>query len=66
MRCFFFSPSGVESHFMYNQHKGPVFCIGETTAKEAKKYTDKIIVAETPTITAVILKTIAYFKHKNL
>lgn len=59
----FFSPSGVESYIkgqMFENGGIPAFagmiafCIGTTTATEAKKYTEKVIVAEKPTIESVI------------
>jgi uroporphyrinogen-III synthase len=51
----FYSPSGVES-FTLNNDIGntPVFCIGETTAKEARKHSKHIIIAEKPTVDSVI------------
>ncbi len=57
-----FSPSGVESYFVKNvSGEAIAFCIGSTTANEAKKYTDKIIIANKPTIENVIVKAIQYF-----
>lgn len=53
----FFSPSGVESFCLKNPIKNSTaFCIGTTTATEAKKYTDKIIIAEEPTIESLTCK----------
>ncbi|MCB7481827.1 uroporphyrinogen-III synthase [Christiangramia sediminis] len=60
----FFSPSGVESFTNQNQLKTTVFCIGETTASEAKKHTEKIIVATKPTIENVIAKVVSTLKNK--
>lgn len=53
----FFSPSGVEGFCLENDLRNSVaFCIGRTTAKEAKTHTDRIIVAEEPTIESLINK----------
>ena len=58
----FFSPSGVESFTKLNRlQKSVVFCIGETTADKAKKYTDNIVVASKPTIENVLVKAVNYF-----
>jgi len=55
----FFSPSGVQSFFNQNKIKdSQAICIGETTAEEAKKYTDKIIVATRPTIENVLVQAV--------
>lgn len=51
----FFSPSGVESFCSENELKNSTaFCIGKTTASEAKKYTKKIVVAKEPTIESLV------------
>ena len=51
----FFSPSGVESFTLKNDLGNiPVFCIGETTAREARKYSEHVILAEKPTVDSVI------------
>ncbi|MAN28656.1 MULTISPECIES: uroporphyrinogen-III synthase [Mesonia] len=58
----FFSPSAVQSFFQVNKSKGEVaFCIGNTTANEAKKYTNKIIIANQPTIENVIVQVVKEF-----
>lgn len=55
----FFSPSGVESFTMENDiGNTPVFCIGETTAREARKYSEHVIIAEKPTVDSVIEQVI--------
>jgi len=59
----FFSPSGVQSFTKNNQLKTSAFCIGETTASEVKKYTNKIIVATKPTIENVIVKVVSNLKN---
>lgn len=56
----FFSPSGVESFCKENELKNSTaFCIGTTTASEAKKHTDKIVVSKKPTIESLVRQTIA-------
>lgn len=58
----FFSPSGVESFSIKNQINAPAFCIGKTTAEEARKHTNNVIVASKPTIENVIARVVTYFK----
>jgi uroporphyrinogen-III synthase len=61
----FFSPSGVEGFSLENEIKDSVaFCIGNTTATEAKKYTNKIVVAEEPTIESLINKVSKPYRSK--
>ncbi|MDL5513411.1 uroporphyrinogen-III synthase [Arenibacter sp. M-2] len=61
----FFSPSGIQSFMTKNNFRNFVaFCIGTTTAAEAKKYVKKIIVAEKPTVEHVLEKVIGYSKRK--
>ncbi len=61
----FFSPSGVESYMAANTLKdSPVFCIGETTAFTAKKHTEKIIIANKPTIENVLVQAVKYLKNR--
>ncbi len=44
---YFISPSGVESFTLKNEiGNTPVFCIGETTAREARKHSKHVILAE--------------------
>ncbi|WP_299121033.1 hydroxymethylbilane synthase [uncultured Winogradskyella sp.] len=50
----FYSPSTVESFLKQNKANGIAFCIGETTAKEAKKYFEDVRVAKVPTVESVI------------
>lgn len=55
----FFSPSGVESFVLENNLvNSTAFCIGETTATEAKKYTNNVIVANSTTVESVIAKAV--------
>lgn len=62
----FFSPSGVESFASKNEMGESVaFCIGETTASEARKYTDNVIVANATSVESVIAKAAKTFKIVN-
>lgn len=63
----FFSPSAVESYISCNEMKNTMaFCIGSTTGKEAKKHTDHIIIANTPTIENTLVQVVKYFKNDKL
>ena len=58
----FFSPSGVESFTSENKIENTIaFCIGETTATEARRYADTIVIANTPTVESVIAKAAKTF-----
>lgn len=60
----FFSPSGVDSFFRYNQLKGNtiLFAIGNTTAAEIKKHTrNSIIIADEPGKTELVRQMIEFF-----
>ncbi len=62
----FFSPSGVCSYFQSNTlGNGVAFCIGPTTAEEAKKHTNRIKIANHSTIENVIQKAIYYFNSST-
>ncbi len=50
----FYSPSTVESYMQSNTSDKIAFCIGETTAKEARKYFDKVQVANLPTVESIL------------
>ncbi len=55
----FYSPSGIKSFLTVNNiSKSPLFCIGETTASEAKKYSEHIIIAKKPTVENVLVQVI--------
>jgi uroporphyrinogen-III synthase len=55
----FFSPSGVESYLKDNAiKKETCFCIGETTANALHKITKNTIIAENPSVEAVIASCI--------
>lgn len=59
----FFSPSGVKSYCQENDLNSSIaFCIGKTTAAEAKKHTQNIIIANKPSIENVIVQAIKKFK----
>ena len=59
----FFSPSAVTSYIKHHLLTNKIaFCIGETTAAEAKKFTQHISIANTPTIESVIAQVV---KHKK-
>lgn len=61
----FFSPSAVQSYVSNNIiDNSMVFCIGNTTASEAKKYTNNIIVANKPTVENVIVQAVKYFDKR--
>ncbi|MEM6684377.1 MAG: hydroxymethylbilane synthase [Bacteroidota bacterium] len=50
----FYSPSTVQSYISANKAKGIAYCIGETTAKEAKKHFEDVRIAKVPTVESVI------------
>ncbi|RAR49586.1 uroporphyrinogen-III synthase [Flavobacterium lacus] len=58
----FFSPSAVQSYLKENAISNEIcFCIGTTTANEIEKTTNKIVIANQPTVENVIIQTINYF-----
>lgn len=58
----FFSPSAVESYQLENKIKESIaFCIGATTAQEAKKHTNTIVIATKTTIENVIVQAVKHF-----
>lgn len=58
----FFSPSAVQSFFQLNKSKNEIaFCIGKTTANEAKKYTSALKIANQPTVENVIVQVVKRF-----
>lgn len=62
----FFSPSGVSSFTSENSiGSTTVFCIGETTASEVKKYTNNIVIANSATVESVISKAVKTFKQND-
>ncbi|WP_299050980.1 hydroxymethylbilane synthase [uncultured Polaribacter sp.] len=50
----FYSPSGIESYLKENIANKTAFCIGETTAKEAKKHFKNVEVATMPNVESVL------------
>lgn len=59
----FFSPSAVSSHVSENNIENiSAFCIGETTAAEAKKYSRNVIVSNTTNVESVIAKAVKTLK----
>jgi hydroxymethylbilane synthase len=61
----FYSPSGIESFLKENKaNDTTVFCIGETTATEAKKYFKNVIVAEFPTVESLVKSVNQYFDNE--
>lgn len=50
----FFSPSGIESYLKQNKPNKIAYCIGETTASEARKYFGEVKVAKIPDVGGVI------------
>ena len=62
----FYSPSGIESYLLENNTNKVAFCIGETTAKEARKHFNKVEVADMPSVESVLELVNKYFSHPNL
>lgn len=59
----FFSPSGVKSYIAGNAiDNTTVFCIGNTTAEEAKKHIRNIIISENPTTEDLIRSVVSYYQ----
>ena len=67
----FYSPSGVQSFFNKNKTlpspegeelRVRYFCIGETTATEARKHTNQVIVSNATTIESTIAKAVNTLK----
>ncbi|MFT6065819.1 MAG: hydroxymethylbilane synthase [Paraglaciecola sp.] len=50
----FYSPSGIESYLKENTTDKVAFCIGETTAVEARKYFKNVKVAHMPSVDSVL------------
>lgn len=50
----FFSPSAVKCYLSENKADIIAFCIGETTAKEAKKYFSEVKIAKSPSTKSII------------
>lgn len=55
----FFSPSGIQSYTTENSLGNSwAFCIGDTTAREARKYTHKIVTPNKPTVENVLARVV--------
>ena len=60
----FYSPSTIESYLQENSTDKIAFCIGESTAKEARKHFDNVQVAKLPTVESVLeLVNLHYIKE---
>lgn len=60
----FFSPSAVQSFVSENKLKNSTaFCIGTTTAAEAKKYTENVVISNSTSVESVIAKTVKTLKN---
>ncbi len=59
----FFSPSGVRSFVSENKiNNSNAICIGITTAQEAKKHTENVVIANATTVESVIAKAVNSLK----
>ncbi|MGB0896957.1 MAG: uroporphyrinogen-III synthase [Flavobacteriaceae bacterium] len=59
----FFSPSAVQSYVQDNSLTNSLaFCIGNTTAEEAKLHCSEVVVATSPTIEDAITALVEHFK----
>lgn len=60
----FYSPTGVESYLKDNKTSDSVaFCIGETTATEARKYFKNVVVSALPTVESVLKSVNEHFQE---
>lgn len=60
----FYSPSGVKSYTSKNTLDSIAFCIGDTTASEAKKHTTRIVTPGTPGIENLIAAVAKTFRKE--
>ncbi|NVJ88120.1 MAG: hydroxymethylbilane synthase [Flavobacteriaceae bacterium] len=58
----FYSPSGIQSYLNENTTDKIAFCIGESTAKEARKHFENVQVANLPSVESVLELVSNYFK----
>ncbi|MGJ5642930.1 uroporphyrinogen-III synthase [Formosa sp. S-31] len=59
----FYSPSGINSYTSKNDIADKTaFCIGKTTAEEAKQHTNNIVTAPSPTIEHLLQTVVKYSK----
>jgi len=56
-----FSPLGVKSYYEVNKGRPASICIGQTTAKTAKLYTQKVYQASKTSVDSVVFKAIKTF-----
>lgn len=56
----FYSPSGIQAYIANNNTQTTAFCIGETTATEARKHFETVIVSNATTIESTIAKAVKY------
>ena len=61
----FYSPSGIESYLEENSIDKVAFCIGETTAAEARKHFDKVEVANLPSVDSLLELVNNYYSNPN-
>jgi len=60
----FYSPSGVESFLKENRIGDALcFCIGTTTASALEGITEKIVLANKPTVENVVVQCVNYYKN---
>jgi hydroxymethylbilane synthase len=60
----FYSPTGIESYLKDNKTTDSVaFCIGETTATEARKHFKNVVVSTLPTVESVIKSVNEHFQE---
>ena|SRR5690606_11416820 len=59
-----FSPLGIQSFMIKNAPGNSIlFCIGETTAEEAGKHSNNIVIANRPTVENVLVRAINHLRH---
>ncbi|CAL2081679.1 hydroxymethylbilane synthase [Tenacibaculum sp. 190524A02b] len=61
----FYSPSTVESYMKENEGDKIAFCIGETTANEAKKHFKEVQIAKMPTVESVLELVSLHFAKES-
>jgi len=59
----FFSPSAVQSFLLENSADKIAFCIGETTANEARKHFKEVIIADVSTAESVVKSVNTYYNN---
>ena len=62
----FYSPSGIESYIQENEANKIAFCIGESTAKEARKHFENVQVAKLPSVDSVLEMANAHFGFSKI